>query len=75
MNKERAIREAKDHLEYTHETLRRAFNNSAPGEKPFIDEVLTSIEIDVKQLEALEEMMKVWKKTKNAKSDELEIGE
>lgn len=73
MNKERVIKESKDHLEYVHESLRRAFNQGSESEKVFIDEVIKNIETDVKQLEMLEDMMKVWKINKGKKNLESTI--
>jgi hypothetical protein len=64
MTKERVIKESKEYLQYAHETLRKAFKNAPGAEGVFIDAALKDIEKSVNQLEALNEMMKVWKITK-----------
>ena len=68
MSKERTLKEAKEYLMYSHEILRKSFNHAPAAENVFVDEVLKNLEIDVKQLEMLEEMLKAQKKTK--KTDE-----
>jgi len=64
MRKERALSESKNYLISVHDTLRKVFRDAAPEEQVFITAALEGIEKDVKQLEMLEDMMKVWKATK-----------
>jgi hypothetical protein len=72
MTKERIIKYSKDYLTHTHETLRKAFSNAPGEEKVFIESVLKGLEKDVEQLELLEEMIHVWKITKNKKMEMIE---
>jgi hypothetical protein len=67
MNRERVLRESKDYLIDIHDTLQRSFR-SVPGEEQvFIAGVLENIKSGVKQLEMLQEMIKIWKITKDKK--------
>jgi hypothetical protein len=68
MRKERILEDSKNYLISVHDTLRRAFRNAPQEEQVFITNVLEGIEKDVKQLEALEDMMEVWKSNKKNKN-------
>jgi len=67
MRKERALEDSKNYLISVHDALRTAFRNATPAEQVFLTNVLEGIEKDVKQLEALKEMMEVWKIKKDKK--------
>lgn len=75
MNKERTLQEAKNYLISVHDTLRRGFRNAPPEEQVFITNILEGLEKDVNQIEALEEMMEVWKIGKKHKNLESIIEE
>lgn len=67
MRKEQVLEDSKNYLISVHDTLRRAFRNSSGAEQVFINSSLEEIEKAVKQLEMLEEMLPIWKKTKDKK--------
>ena len=67
MRKERALEDSKNYLISVHDTLRKTFRNAPPEEQVFINVVLEGIEKDVKQLEMLEEMLEIWKISKDKK--------
>ena len=60
MRKDRILSESKNYLISVHDILRKTFRNAPSQETVFIASVLEGIEKDVKQLEALEEMMTIW---------------
>ena len=68
MTKTQVLKDSKNYLISVHDTLRRTFRNASTEESVFINNVLEGIEADVKQLEALEEMLPIWKATKNKKN-------
>lgn len=74
MTKERVLQEAKEHMQYTHEILRKTFNYSLGQEKVLVSTILENIENDVQQLEMLYGTLKT-RNTKKNKIRELEIEE
>jgi hypothetical protein len=72
MSKEYTLKNAKHALIDVYDMLQRAFKSAQPEEQIFIEATLDSIEKSVNQLEALEEMLPIWKATKD-KNQDIEI--